>query len=115
MAWAHKLILASILALAACAPAMQGEAGIAASGPAADGEALVRARCATCHAVGPAGASPMAEAPALRDLHRRYPVAYLQEALAEGLMTAHPAMPQVELAPEQITALIAYLESLESD
>lgn len=109
----------ALMLMGGCAPAVRDAGLPLAPGPATaeavdEGRALVRARCASCHAVSPAGGSPMAEAPPLRDLHRRYPVAYLQEALAEGLMTAHPAMPEVELAPGQIAALIAYLESLEA-
>lgn len=77
------------------------------------GQILAETRCAACHAVGLTGTSPMAEAPPFRDLHTRYPVRFLQEALAEGLTTAHPAMPQIELQPDEIRDLIAYLESLE--
>ena len=78
------------------------------------GQVLAQTRCAACHAIGPTGTSPMAEAPPFRDLHTRYPVRFLQEALAEGLTSAHPAMPPVELEPDQIRDLIAYLESLEA-
>ncbi|MFW2342175.1 c-type cytochrome [Brevundimonas sp.] len=108
--------LAVVAALAACTA--RPDAGVpaltAVPGAVQRGEALVRARCAVCHAVGPTGDSPMAEAPPFRDLHTRYPVRFLQEALAEGLTTAHPAMPPVELAPDEIRDLIAYLESLET-
>lgn len=41
-----------------------------------------------------------------------YPVRDLQEAFAEGLVTAHPAMPAFELQPTEIADLIAYLESV---
>ena len=37
----------------------------------------------------------------------------LTEALAEGIMTGHPAMPQFKLDVAQIGDLIAYLKSLE--
>ncbi len=114
--------LAAAAALAGCAAFP--DAGSSSEGPepraAASaesiqrGEVLAQTRCAACHAVGPTGASPMAEAPPFRDLHNTYPVRFLQEALAEGLTTAHPAMPEVELAPDQIRDLIAYLESLEA-
>ena len=109
--------LAAATALAACAPGPDVGSAPAAPlrpGDVARGEALARTRCAACHAIGPTGASPMAEAPPFRDLHTRYPVRFLQEALAEGLTTAHPAMPQVELQPDQIRDLIAYVESLEA-
>jgi hypothetical protein len=36
----------------------------------------------------------------------------LQEAFAEGLVTAHPAMPAFELESTEIADLIAYLESV---
>ena len=36
----------------------------------------------------------------------------LAEALAEGIMTAHPQMPVFTFTPEQIDDLLAYLDSL---
>ena len=81
--------------------------------PVSRGFALVTANCSRCHAVGPEGQSPLAAAPPFRALHERYPVEFLQEALAEGIITGHPAMPQFILAPEQIDDVIAYLRTLE--
>jgi mono/diheme cytochrome c family protein len=46
-------------------------------------------------------------------LHLRYPIETLGEALAEGIVTGHPAMPQFELAPAQIHDLLSYLKTLE--
>jgi cytochrome c len=77
------------------------------------GRALAEANCARCHAIGGTGESPLAKAPPFRTLHRRYPVENLAEALAEGIRTAHPGMPEFELQPGQINDLIAYLKSLE--
>lgn len=115
--WAMGVLLAGA---SACAPTAPDVTTVVVrtevpGGQVLRGAELAQTRCAACHAVSGAGDSPMAEAPPLRSLHERYPVVYLQEALAEGLTTAHPAMPQVELAPDEITALIAYLESLETD
>ena len=63
---------------------------------------------------GVPGESPLAKAPPFRTLHERYPVENLSEALAEGIRTGHPAMPQFDaLDAEQIDDLIAYLKSLE--
>lgn len=84
------------------------------TGSAARGEVLADMRCSSCHAVGRSGASPMGAAPPFRGLAQRYPVSQLQEALAEGLVTAHPAMPQVELEADDIADLIAYLDSVGS-
>ncbi len=104
------------LVLAACSTAPEAPPSAREADPGAvlRGERLAGEYCAACHAVGVGGASPMAEAPPFRTLHERYPVTFLQEALAEGLVTAHPAMPAVELDPDQIRDLIAYLESLEA-
>jgi mono/diheme cytochrome c family protein len=82
-------------------------------GSVARGAALVRLRCVACHAVGPVGDSPLALAPPFRELGRRYPVSSLQESFAEGLVTAHPEMPEFTFEPQQVRDLIAYLESLE--
>ena len=77
------------------------------------GRELAQASCGSCHAVGRTGGSAMAAAPPFRELHRRYPVEQLAEALAEGISTGHEAMPEFQLAPAQIEALIAYLKTLE--
>jgi cytochrome c2 len=77
------------------------------------GKALVETDCGACHAVGSEGASPHEQAPAFRDLHERYDVTDLTEALVEGLSSGHPDMPEFKFEPEQAAAIIAYLKSLE--
>jgi mono/diheme cytochrome c family protein len=57
--------------------------------------------------------SPLGIAPPFRTLHTKYPVESLAEALAEGIMTGHPTMPQFKLDPGQIGDVIAYLKTLE--
>ncbi|MCJ2095140.1 MULTISPECIES: c-type cytochrome [unclassified Methylobacterium] len=88
-------------------------AAAATDGQVQRGKTFVGANCATCHAVGRIGESPLAVAPAFRDLHTRYPIEDLGEALAEGITTGHPTMPQFQLEPDQITDVLAYLKSLE--
>jgi mono/diheme cytochrome c family protein len=100
------LPLLALLALTAPAPAGAQEGRVAA------GRAFVETNCAACHATGRAGPSPRAEAPPLRDLHRRYPVEQLEEAFAEGIETGHEGMPAFRLDTTQIADLIAYLRSL---
>ncbi|ACA21163.1 cytochrome c class I [Methylobacterium sp. 4-46] len=77
------------------------------------GRTFVRVHCAGCHAVGRVGESPLAQAPRFRDLHTRYPVTDLAEALAEGIRTGHPGMPEFQLDPGQVEDVIRYLTSLE--
>lgn len=81
--------------------------------PVADGHALVTMYCTDCHATERTGDSPFATAPRFRELHLRYDVEFLSEALVEGIVTAHPEMPQFEFDPDQAAAIVAYLKSLE--
>lgn len=100
-----RALLALPLLLAACT----GEDRTAV----AQGHDLAEARCGACHATGRSGASPREGAPAFRDLHNRYPVDNLAESLAEGIVTGHPEMPEQSFSAEEVSALIAYLKSLE--
>jgi mono/diheme cytochrome c family protein len=36
----------------------------------------------------------------------------LEEALAEGLSSGHPAMPEFQFDPDEIAAIVAYLATL---
>jgi mono/diheme cytochrome c family protein len=76
------------------------------------GRAFAQIACSRCHAIGPTGDSPLAEAPPFRVLHQRYPIEDIEESLAEGIKTGHP-MPEFQLDNTEITDLLAYLKSLE--
>jgi cytochrome c len=78
------------------------------------GEMLVVRHCGGCHAVGAAGASPEPAAPPFRELHRRYDPEMLAEALAEGLLTGHPMMPEFRFPPDDVRAVIRYLQSIQT-
>lgn len=110
----HLTILAGLLALAACAAdggtAPPPPQAMASAGSVDRGAVLVRQKCAGCHAVERSGDSPMRAAPPFRDMGALYPVRDLQEAFAEGLVTAHPAMPAFQFEPQDIADVIAYLE-----
>lgn len=80
--------------------------------PITDGHVLVDEYCSDCHAVGATGDSPLAIAPRFRELYLRYDVEDLSESLVEGIVTAHPEMPEFEFDPEQAAAIVAYLKSL---
>ncbi|GAA0240727.1 Cytochrome c6 [Methylorubrum aminovorans] len=102
---ALPILALGLIALPAAAQALDARAQ--------RGETIARTNCARCHAIGRIGASPLAEAPPFRELHHRYPVTDLGEALAEGITTGHPSMPEFRLDPDQAQALIAYLQTLE--
>lgn len=117
---AHGIILTALtlaagagaLTLAEAAAAGAAAAGAASAGAAARGERLLEARCGACHALGPSAASPLPEALPFRDIARLYPPVWLEEALAEGIVTGHEAMPEASFAPDEIAAITAYLEAL---
>ena len=102
-----SLTFGIVIALSAC-PALAQE------GRVQRGQTFVQVNCAQCHAVGRYDQSPVPEAPPFRTLHTRYPVESLAEALAEGITTGHPSMPEFQLDPAQINDLIAYLKSIQS-
>jgi cytochrome c len=76
------------------------------------GRKIAQRNCGRCHAVAEKGGSPFRKAPPFRDIAARGNVDQLQEALAEGIMVGHPAMPEFTLAPQQIADFLAYLKSL---
>jgi cytochrome c len=78
------------------------------------GANLVNRNCGACHATGRSDSSPLAQAPAFRDLHQRYSIEALGEALAEGMLTGHPSMPEFRFAPSEVAAIITYLQSIQS-
>jgi cytochrome c len=76
------------------------------------GKALVQKHCATCHAIGLSDRSKHPAAPAFRQILKRYPASVLTEALAEGLSTGHPDMPEFTFGPRETAAIVRYLESI---
>jgi len=88
-------------------------AALAASSPERRGKAFASTHCARCHSIARTGQSPFQPAPPFRTLHLRYPIETLGEALAEGIATGHPAMPEFELSPNQIHDLLSFLKTLE--
>ncbi|OAF18726.1 MULTISPECIES: c-type cytochrome [Bradyrhizobium] len=88
------------------------------SGPTAasnveQGRHLALLYCAKCHSTDKVSPSPLKIAPPFRTLHERYPVEQLQEALAEGIVTGHPTMPEFSFDADQVGDFIAFLKTLE--
>ena len=109
-----KLLSARKLALSALAAMTLGGAAAEAQEPAAQrGLTFVRTNCGRCHAIDKVSPSPLAIAPPFRTLHTRYPIENLEEALAEGIVTSHPTMPEFRLDPGQIADVIAFFKTLE--
>ena len=79
------------------------------------GRAFAESACASCHAVGRTGASPLKAAPPFGEIMARYPAEDLEEALAEGIVVGHPAMPNFQLQEPELGNLVAYLRTLQPD
>src|SRR5262245_1457557 len=77
------------------------------------GEVLVRNNCSRCHAIGKDGDSPHPQAPPFRTLSSKYPVEDLSESLAEGIVSGHPDMPIFVFSPDDVEAIIQYLQSIQ--
>jgi len=104
----------SIPALAVIAALTLNAAQALAQSPTARGAAIAHKYCARCHAIGESDASPMGLAPPFRDLSKRYPIGTLGEALAEGIVVGHPAMPQFTFEPREINDLLTFIDGLKS-
>lgn len=84
-------------------------------GDIAAGHALVEENCAQCHAVGASGDSPNPNAPPFRTFKAKWPLEHLEEALAEGIVVGHGGaeMPEFVFEPDEISDILAYLDSLD--
>ncbi|WP_320263195.1 c-type cytochrome [Mesorhizobium dulcispinae] len=105
---AFRIVASAVAAVVFASPGRAGD-----NSQISYGKRLVETNCARCHAVGTAGPSTHPDAPPFRLLHLRYPLEDLQEALAEGISTGHPDMPEFVATPDQIEAIIAYIGSLD--
>ncbi len=104
----------AIAALIACGVAQASERTT--QSEIARGRVLVEQNCGSCHAIAARGASPAANAPAFRVIAQNYPVAHLEEALAEGIDVgdAHTIVAERSFEPTEIDAIVAYLESIQT-
>jgi mono/diheme cytochrome c family protein len=108
---AKTACLAVLAALVLAVPGLVARA--AADEREARGREIAEAACSPCHAIDRQGASPNPQAPVFRELGRKYRVEDLEEALGEGILVGHPAMPQVRMEPEDIEAFLAWLVTIQ--
>ena len=108
----HKLFAATVagllITLSGSAASAQGEAAAR-----AHGRSLLMSNCSRCHAIDRTDRSVHREAPPFRTLSQRYPIDLLAEALAEGLVTGHPDMPEFVFEIRDVDAILSYLRSIQ--
>lgn len=107
IAWRVFTLSATAAFFASSAVLAGGDAGVPEAG-----QRTAQQLCSKCHAVGVTGDSPFKPAPPFRTFAKKYPLEYLEEALAEGITVGHPAMPEFTFSPRQIDDFIAYLRTL---
>lgn len=107
--WSTLRLLAVLLLLS----------GVTVGGPAWSKESLIQsgrtiaeANCARCHSIESTGASPFTPAPPFRIIARLYKASDIEEALVEGIVVGHPAMPEFHMTSEEAAALAAFIDSL---
>lgn len=76
------------------------------------GKLIAEVNCQRCHSITRQGMSPFTGAPPFRVIAKIYNVSDLEEALVEGIVVGHPAMPEFKMTGEQAAAIIAYIDSL---
>ncbi len=77
------------------------------------GRQIAENLCLSCHAIDRDDVSELKEAPPFRTLGQSYDVETLAEALAEGIVTGHEEMPEISLEPDDISAFVDYLASIQ--
>jgi len=77
------------------------------------GRALLREYCASCHAIGKAGRSPMRGAPPLRMLGRSFDLDEFPRLLRRGVSSTHSAMPEFKFSDDDAQAVTLYLRSIQ--
>jgi mono/diheme cytochrome c family protein len=101
---AAALSIAAILALTALGSAQAQERR---------GRALLQDYCASCHAIGKTGRSPMPSAVPFRELGRSFDFDEFPRLLRRGVSSTHPAMPEFKFNDDDARAVTAYLRSIQ--
>jgi cytochrome c len=76
------------------------------------GRKLAENMCGHCHAIGKWERSPLASAPAFRQLESRVDLDELQQRLQDGVISGHPARPMFIFSAPDARALVVYLRAI---
>jgi cytochrome c len=103
------LSIAAVAGVLAASPAMAKESAREAA--AARGEALARASCASCHAMGLTDRSPWALAPAFRDMRIDYNAIAYERRMAQ-MHVGRVRMPPADISLDDVLDIREYVRSL---
>jgi mono/diheme cytochrome c family protein len=86
---------------------------VADSGPQVKrGKAILAEKCGRCHAIDATGQSPLKLAPPMRDIYFRYGDQAMKVELAEGMVSKHREMPQIDFSREDVDAILSHLYAI---
>lgn len=80
----------------------------------AEGRALAKVYCSSCHAIGTLDKGRHDETPPFRVIHHRHPVLALSTPLRRSIAYPHDAMPKFRLTDAQVDTLVAYINSIQT-
>jgi mono/diheme cytochrome c family protein len=107
------LLLIPLLLSAACVSQPTDKSAALIDPRIAEGRFLADVHCAACHTFTARDQAKRSTAPPLYTLSQRYPISDLRAPLSQGIVVGHPEMPQFRFRPEDVDALIAYLDSIQ--
>ena len=76
------------------------------------GKAILAEKCGRCHAIDATGQSPLKHAPPMRDIYIRHGAPAMQVELAEGMVSKHKEMPQIDFSDEDVDAILSHLYAI---
>lgn len=76
------------------------------------GKAILEEKCGRCHAIDATGQSPLKHAPPMRDIYIRHGAQAMQVELAEGMVSKHKEMPQIDFSDEDVDAILSHLYAI---
>ena len=79
------------------------------------GRALLKQHCASCHAIGRTGESPLRTAPAFRKMADRLDMNELMLRMQDRLVSGHRDMPAFRFNHEDARAIRSYLNAIQLD
>jgi mono/diheme cytochrome c family protein len=78
------------------------------------GRQILTEMCSQCHSIDKTGHSPLAGAPAFRDIDLRVDLDKFTDQLRQGLHSPYEDMPSVRFARDDARAIVAYLRSIQA-
>jgi tetratricopeptide (TPR) repeat protein len=77
-----------------------------------EGAALAEKNCSTCHTLRPTSVGMGKNAPAFRDIYQKHQLYALRQPVTQAILAVHEKMPQFKVSPQELDAVVAYINSI---